>query len=163
MSVLSPIVSCAPPYSKVHTWEMLFGAPGCCAASLPGISWVPPTLLCFLDTTSSEMLLDSPDRLWFYLLTAAVSICQPHNQCWVQLLSLFPSLCFCYPAAVGAVLCPSIAGHGDARGALQELAGGVDEAVPPTLSPPTRRFYPAHGVRELFIPWQAGVCQWPPV
>lgn len=124
MSVLSPIVSSAPPYSKAHTWEMLFGAPGCCAASLPDISWLPPTLLCFLDTASSETPPDGPGRLWFYMLTAAVSICQPHNQRWVQLLTLFPSLCFCYPAAVGAVLCPPIAGRGDARGAPRSWAGG---------------------------------------
>lgn len=82
---LCPSVSCSPPYSKVHTWEMLFGACGCCAASLPDMPWVPPTLLCFSDTASSETPPDGPGRLWFYLLTAAVSMCQPHNQDWVQL------------------------------------------------------------------------------
>lgn len=38
---------------------------------------------------------------------------------------------------------------------------GAEAVVPPTLSPPTRRFYPVHGVNELFMPWQAGVCLWP--
>lgn len=42
-----------------------------------------------------------------------------------------------FPCSSGAVLCPPVAGHGDARGAPQE-PGGVDEAFPqlwPLLPP----------------------------
>lgn len=86
-------------------------------------------------------------------------MCQSNNQGWVQLLAFLPSLCFCFPAAVGAVLLLQDMGSGLTPGA----GAGVDEAIPPTLSSPTRRFYPVLGVNELFIPWQAGACLWPPV
>lgn len=129
--MLCPSVSCAPPYSKVPTCEdhALWRCWGC-AGSLPDISWVSQTLLCFSDTTSSEMPPDGPGRLWFYLLTAAVSICQPYNQGWVHILAAFPSLCVCFSAAVGAVLCPPIAGHGDTRDAPQEPGWGLKQPFP---------------------------------
>lgn len=63
----------------------------------------PATSQSFSDTTSSKMPLDGPGRLWFYLLTAAVLMCHPNNQGWVRLLAFLPSLCFCFPVAVGAV------------------------------------------------------------
>lgn len=94
---------------------VLFGAPEGCAASLPDISWVPPTLLCFSDTTSSEMPLDGLGKLWFYLLIAAVSMCQSNKS---PGFSPFPVLLF--PCSSW---CSSpIAGHG--LGAHPRSRGG---------------------------------------
>lgn len=138
---------------------MFLGAPGCCAASLPDIPWVPPTLLCFLDTKSSEMPPNGPGRLWFYLLTAAVSMCQPYNQGWVQLLALLPSLCFCFPAALvqfSALLLQDmemLGVHPRSQGGLMKPSPNFGLSYRP----------PVHGVNELFIPRHAGACLWPPV
>lgn len=157
MPALCPGVSCAPPDTKVFTCEgplELLGALLLRCLAHPGC----PQHCCAFQT---QQALKCPQMVQAGYGCTCLQL-QPRFVSPITGAG-FGSWLFSLPCACWRNSLPSYFRTwrrlGDTPGAGAGLMKPFPQLRP--LLPP--RFHPVHGDNELFIPWRAGVCLWPPV